>query len=117
MFSFLKRQRDLETPEYQQWRQQFMQKRLRLGMRIAFFYFVTLLGEAGINFLFIPARFSQVWFVTILVILIGLIWIKLSKKQRPTLQIAIIFLSLSWTIKILIRLVDTIGKQVKPDTI
>jgi hypothetical protein len=52
MFSFLKRQRGLLTPEYQLWRQQFMQKRLSLGMRIAFFYFVTLLGEQLVYLLF-----------------------------------------------------------------
>lgn len=118
MFSFLKRQRGLLTPEYQLWRQQFMQKRLSLGMRIAFFYFVTLLGEQLVYLLFRSTQFSQIWLITILVILTGLVYgLNYLKKIRPPLQILLIFLSLSWTITILIQLVDTIGKQVKPDMI
>jgi len=116
IFSFLKRQRDLETPEYKFWRQQFMQKRLSLGMRIAFFYFVSLLAEQIIYLLFIPKEFSQIWLITICVILIGFIYgLNYLKKIRPSLQISLLFLSLSWTITILIQLVDTIGHKVKPD--
>ena len=74
MFSFLKRQRGLLTPEYQLWRQQFIQKRLSLGMRIAFFYFVTLLGEQLVYVLFRPTQFSAIWLITILVILTGLVY-------------------------------------------
>jgi adenylate cyclase len=116
MFSFLKRNRDLETPEYQLWRQQFMQKRLSLGMRIAFFYFVTLLGEQFIYLLRGSTHFSQIWLITILIILAAIIYgTNHLKRLRSPLQTSLIFLSISWTITILIQLVDTISKQVKPE--
>jgi class 3 adenylate cyclase len=118
MFSFLKSKGDLETTEYKLWRQNFMQKRLRLGMRIAFFYYVSLIAILFINFFVGQVSSFEVKFVRAIVILLGILFTLIFlKKQRSQLQISITFFSISWTFTILYQLVDTILKAVNPDAI
>ena len=118
MFNFLKSKSDLETPEYKLWRQQFMQKRLRLGMRIAFFYYVSLIAILFISLLVDRESFIEVKFVRLVLIKIGILFTLIYfKNQRSELQISIAFFSISWTFTIFYQLADTILKNVNPDTI
>ena len=118
MFSFLKNKSDLETTQYKLWRQKFMQKRLRLGMQIAFFYYVSLIAILFINFFVAHELSFEIKFIRAILTLTGILFaLNFFKKQRSELQISVAFFSISWTFTILYQLVNTILKDVNPEMI
>ncbi|NES81324.1 MAG: adenylate/guanylate cyclase domain-containing protein [Moorea sp. SIO2B7] len=107
-----------ETNEYKKWRQNFMQQRLRLGMQIALLYFLTLMGEVLCYFFFIPEKFHLSWFLTMIVLELGLLFcLKLLQTKRSQVYINFFFLAFSWSITIVLQVIDTLQNVVNPDMI
>ncbi|MCL1471102.1 adenylate/guanylate cyclase domain-containing protein [Argonema antarcticum A004/B2] len=115
----LKRQQEqtqAEIADYEVWRREFLQKRLRLGLRIAFIGFLSFIALQFRNFIVRPDYFDRLALITHIASELSLLVCLSSLRTRLGRRYpSLIFLIFSWSITLIPLLIVTIADKLEPN--